>query len=394
MGSFTLCQGLLLACALLVASPARAKESLTVAVVSVADDARHMPRRLEKNWPGQPQGRLLTAARLGLADAQVELQEAKLQISLREAVAEQSANLDALLLRLHKERAHVWLLDLPPALLPRALELARQLGVLAINPSSPLDSLRAQGCGALVLHTYPSQAMLADALAQYLAARSWRQVLVLQGPQPEDQLLAQAWQRAAQRYGLKTTQSKPFKFSSDPREREAANPRLLTADRQHEVVAVWDSEGEFARSLVYATQWPRPVVGSNGLVALAWHAQWERYGGPQLNRRFARLAQRPMAGQDWAAWVGIKALVNAAVANAGASPAQLTAHLRSGQSVIDGFKGVGLSFRAWDGQLRQPVLLGHADGVSATAPMDGVLHPVNSLDTLGREDKESPCRTP
>ena len=35
-----------------------------------------------------------------------------------------------------------------------------------------------------------------------------------------------------------------------------------------------------------------------------------------------------------------------------------------------------------------------ADGVSATAPMDGVLHPVNTLDTLGIDEKESPCKRP
>ncbi len=138
----------------------------------------------------------------------------------------------------------------------------------------------------------------------------------------------------------------------------------------------------------------RAVVGSNGLLALAWHPLWERYGGPQLNRRFVRLAQRPMAGQDWAAWVGVRALVNAALVQPQGSAAAHAAALRSGQVRVDGFKGLALSFRAWDGQLRQPVLLGHADGVTATAPMDGVLHPVDVLDTLGLEERERPCRQP
>ena len=140
------------------------------------------------------------------------------------------------------------------------------------------------------------------------------------------------------------------------------------------------------------------MVGSNGLLALAWHPLWERYGGPQLNRRFAKLAQRPMSGQDWAAWVGVKALVGAWVAAPQATPAQVAQRLRSAQAAtqvqIDGFKGQSLSFRPWDGQLRQPVLLGHADGVIASAPMDGVLHPSDTLDTLGIDEKESPCKAP
>ena len=372
------------------AAPAKSGP-MTVAVVSVADDARHAPRRVEKRWPGQSTGRLLTAARLGLEDAQTELQAAGLQAQLREAQAASSEQLAATLQQLQKNQVAYWLLDLPDALLPQALQAAQQAGALAINASSAQDALRAQ-CQALALHTFPSQAMLADALAQYLAARSWQKVLLLQGASPADAALVQAWARASKRYGLKTTETKTFKLSGDPRERDAANPKLLTAERSHDVVAVWDAEGEFARGLPYATQWPRPVLGSNGLTALAWHPQWERYGGPQLNRRFTKLAQRPMTGHDWAAWVGIKALVTAWVADPKATPAQVAARLRSGQLQVDGFKGQPLSFRAWDGQLRQPVLLGHADGVTASAPMDGVLHPVDTLDTLGVDEKESPCK--
>ena len=377
----------------MAAAPVKAT-SLTVAVVSVADDARYAPRRADKRWPGQSTGRLLGAARLGLEDAQTELQAAGLQAQVRDAPAPSSAQLDATLQQLTKEHVTYWLLDLPDALLPQALQAAQQAGVLAINASSAQDALRANSCQPLVLHTFPSQAMLADALAQYLAARSWRQVLLLQGTSPADAALVQAWQRASKRYGLKTTDTKTFKLSGDPRERDAANPKLLTADRSHDVVAVWDAEGEFARGLPYATQWPRPVLGSNGLTALAWHPQWERYGGPQLNRRFVKLAQRPMTGQDWAAWVGIKSLVTAWVAQPKATPAQVAGSLRSGQVQVDGFKGQPLSFRAWDGQLRQPVLLGHADGVTASAPMEGVLHPVDTLDTLGVDEKESPCKKP
>lgn len=380
------------------ATPAQPKlgaatQTLSLAVVSLADDARYAPRRAERRWPGHSTGRLITSARVALDDAQLELQEAKLQLRLREAVADSPAQLAATLQQLQNDKVLYWLLDLPDEWMPQALQAAQKAGALAINASSPLDVLRTQTCGASsVLHTYPSQSMLADALAQFLAAKSWRQVLVLQGQSPADQGLMQAWQRASKRYGLKTTDTKTFKLSGDPRDRDAANPKLLTSERQHEVVAVWDSEAEFARSLVYATQWPRPVLGSNGLTPLAWHAQWERYGGPQLNRRFVKLAQRPMTGQDWAAWVGVKSLVTAWVAEPQGTPQSLSARLRGGALQIDGFKGLPLSYRAWDGQLRQPVLLAHADGVVQTAPMEGVLHPTDTLDTLGVDEKESPCK--
>jgi ABC transporter substrate binding protein (PQQ-dependent alcohol dehydrogenase system) len=265
-------------------------------------------------------------------------------------------------------------------------------GAMVFNTGLPDDELRGAMCAANLLHTYPSRSMLSDALAQYLAARNWRKVLVLQGPEAGDAAMGAALERSAKRYGLKLVQKKPFKLTGDPRERNLGNVRLLTSDREHEVVAVMDDDGEFARTVPYATQWPRPVVGANGLVAQAWHPQWERNGGPQLSRRFFKLAQRPMQGHDWAAWAAGMAVAAVLVENPKATVAQQLKALRSDAVFVDGFKGPRLSFRPWDGQLRQPVFLSHADGVAGTAPLEGVLHPKEVMDTLGVDEQESSCK--
>jgi ABC transporter substrate binding protein (PQQ-dependent alcohol dehydrogenase system) len=234
--------------------------------------------------------------------------------------------------------------------------------------------------------------MRADAIAQFLAARSWNQALVLSGPRPQDKLQLDAFLRATKRYGVKVAKQTAFLLSTDPRERERSNVRLLTNDKAYDVVAVIDSDGEFARGVPYNTQWPRPVLGASGLVALAWHPQWDRNGGPQLTRRFARAAHRSMTGQDWAAWAAVKAVIGAVTESPKATVAEQLKLLRSGQVAVDGFKGPRLTFRAWDGQLRQPVFLGYADGVAAVAPFDGVMHPTEVLDTLGVDEKESLCK--
>lgn len=363
----------------------------TVAVVSLQDDARYQSRRLERRYPGHPAGRLLQAAQLGALDAEVGLRAAGHTLKVVEASADSAAELGKVLQKLKAERVAYWVLDVPEAQFAQAVQAAGN-GALLFNASAAADALRGRQCAAQLFHTYPSQAMLADALAQYLAARSWRNALVLQGPEPADLRQGEAWQRAAKRYGIKTVDSKAFKLSGDPRERDLANPRLLTNDRNHDVVAVMDADGEFARTLPYATQQPRPVVGANGLVALAWHAQWERNGGPQVNRRFARLAQRPMQGQDWAAWVAVKSVAALVGEHSQAALPEQARLLRSGQVFVDGAKGPRLSYRAWDGQLRQPVFLSHVDGVVGTAPLDGVLHPIEVMDTLGVDEKESPCK--
>ncbi|HRC77207.1 MAG TPA: hypothetical protein PLO33_16115, partial [Kouleothrix sp.] len=54
-------------------------------------------------------------------------------------------------------------------------------------------------------------------------------VLLLTGPSAADQQRAATAQAAMKRYGLKLAGSKPFKVSADPRERDLANPLLLTA---------------------------------------------------------------------------------------------------------------------------------------------------------------------
>jgi ABC transporter substrate binding protein (PQQ-dependent alcohol dehydrogenase system) len=216
---------------------------------------------------------------------------------------------------------------------------------------------------------------------------------VLFGPRAQDQLQLDAFLRSAKRYGVKVGKSTAFKLSADPRERALSNVRLLTNDKAFDVVVVIDSDGEFARGIPFNTQWPRPVLGANGLVALAWHAQWNLNGGPQLSRRFMRAAKRPMTGQDWAAWAAVKAVVGVLTTQPKATLAEQLQLLRRGEVALDGFKGPRLTFRAWDGQLRQPLFLAHGDGVAATAPFEGVLHPTDVLDTLGVDDKESPCRS-
>ncbi len=381
--------------ATLLAAPAwGASTKFNVAVVSLASDARYAPRRLERAYPGHPAGRPWAAAQLAADDAQVELDTAGVSIKLIDAVLPNAEGLPRLLAELKAARVQHIVAALPTPELRQLVAAAPAAlgGALVINTSQNDDALRGAQCAPHLLHTAPSQQMATDALAQYLAARHWRKPLLLQGPSADDALLAEAMNRSFKRYGLKPVASKPFKLSGDPRERDLANPRLLTGDREHEVVAVLDTDGEFARALPYATQWPRPVVGSNGLMALAWHPQWERNGGPQLSRRFMRLAQRPMTGHDWAAWMAVKAVAAALADQPKAPIATQLQRLRGGAIALDGFKGPRLSFRPWDGQLRQPLFLSHVDGVVGTAPLDGVLHPSEVLDTLGVDQKESTCR--
>jgi ABC transporter substrate binding protein (PQQ-dependent alcohol dehydrogenase system) len=56
------------------------------------------------------------------------------------------------------------------------------------------------------------------------------------------------------------------------------------------------------------------------------------------------------------------------------------------------FKGKPLSFRKWDQQLRQPILLVTPLMLVSVSPQEGFLHERTELDSLGYDEPDSTCR--
>ena len=367
--------------------------TFVVGLLTQADDERYDPTVLQRGFPDAPLGRSAPAAQIALNDSAFILQGAGLTDSrLLPLEAANAAGLPGLLEQLLRQGVGHVVLELPAAGVAAVAAAARGKDVILYNAAAPEDALRAAQCAPQLLHTLPSHAMQMDAIAQLLVARKWARPLVLVGPTPGDALLLAAWQRAARRFGVKPVAQKPFKLSNDPRERALGNVRLLTAEREYDAIVVLDAQGEFAREVPYQTVLPRPVVGSNGLTAQAWHALWERDGAPQLSRRFLRRTNRPMGSYDWASWIAVRAAAEVTGTFAKATPAQQLQALRQGAVAVDGYKGQRLTFRGWDGQLRQPLLLAYGTGVAETAPLEGFLHPRSTLDTLGFDAAESGCK--
>ena len=364
--------------------------TLLIGVLQRADDERLDPKRVELAYPTQPGGSLAQAVEVAVKESAFELDAAKLPVKVDVRSARSADDAKLQLQQLAKAGAAAVVLDLPAAWLTSA---AAAVNLPLLNAGEADEAPRQQACSANLFHTLPGERMRADAVAQTLLARKWSRVLVLHGPAPADTTRLALVQAALKRYGLKPVAVRAFKLSADPRERDLANPLLLTGGADYDAVWVVDSEFEFARSLPYRIALPRPVVGDAGLVAEAWAPHFERFGAPQLARRFARAAQRPMTGPDWAAYMAAKAVLQAALEQpTSAGAAQVMKALTRADFTLDGFKGVRLSFRAWDRQLRQPLLLTDGVGVVGSAPVDGVMHPKNVLDTLGADAPESLCK--
>jgi len=374
----------ILACALLAGAAHAAELRLTL--LAPADDPRLERDRVERAYLGHPTGPAADGVKLALDESRFELDAAGHRVALATVAVDSPEAARSAAASAVKGGAAMLLVDLPAAWTVAVAEAAR---VPVINMGEASDALREADCRANLFHTLPSERMRADALAQTLVAQRWTNVLLLAGSGPADAARSAVVEGALKRYGLKVVAKKPFKLSADPRERDLANPLLLTAGSGYDVVWVVDSDGEFARLLPYRTAQPRPVVGDAGLAAVAWHAQFERFGAPQVSRRFQRAAGRAMTGHDWAAWIAGKAAVAAVLGGGGKNG--LAALVKT---AVDGSKGVSLGFRPWDGQLRQTLLLTDGQGVVATAPVDGMLHPRNVLDTLGADAPEQRCKAP
>ena len=70
----------------------------------------------------------------------------------------------------------------------------------------------------------------------------------------------------------------------------------------------------------------------------------------------------------------------------------VVAYLRSDRLNLDAYKGSPVSYRSWDNQLRQPVLLHTYNAVTGRAPVRGFLHPTEDMDSPGYDQAETRCQ--
>jgi ABC transporter substrate binding protein (PQQ-dependent alcohol dehydrogenase system) len=377
-------------CVFFAAASASA-ETVTFGYISLEGDARYLESRVEARLPSQPWGRPHTGAEVALKESRFVGQALGVEFELERASVSNPEDARDVMEDMAGAGIAFILLDLPSDYVAALTEAAAGRDLVLFNISALDDELRQGGCSANLLHVSPSRAMLSDALAQFLVVQDWRDILVLKGEAPEDEEVFAAFERSAKRYGLRIAEVRPFTLGRDPRERERNNIALLTSGRDYDVLFIAESSGEFAREVPFRTQRPRPAVGAAGLTPDWWHWAWERHGAPQLNKRHMREAERPMTGYDWAAWMAVKAVVEAVLRTGTTDFASLSAYIRGEEIVLDGFKGYPLSFRPWNNQLRQPVFLTTPNWVVDRAPLEGFLHEKNNLDTLGFDERETQC---
>jgi ABC transporter substrate binding protein (PQQ-dependent alcohol dehydrogenase system) len=371
-------------------------EELRIGVLGLDPDPRRDEAMAYARIALTVQGDPALGAVMAVGDMAVLTEATGWEVTLDIARAADAAGLIAEAERMAAAGAGYIVLDLPAA---DADALATGLGgggPVLLNATAPEDWLR-RTCHPSMLHVAASDRMISDALAQHMAVQQWDSVLILQGRTERDLVRADSFAEAAGRLRIEVADRREFDLSTNPALREQNNIRLLTSGVEYDVVFIADEVGEFSRYVPYQTMLPRPVMGSTGLVALEWHWALERYGAPQVNARFeditreAEGAARRMGWQDWTVWAATRAVILAHVKARDTTPEGIAAHLRSDRLSLDGSKGAQMSFRDWDGQLRQPILLATANAIIAVAPLEGFLHQGNTLDSLGTDAPEFLC---
>ncbi|MES9860832.1 MAG: ABC transporter substrate-binding protein [Candidatus Thiodiazotropha sp. LLP2] len=300
-------------------------------------------------------------------------------------------------IKLHQQGVRFFLLNLPADTLLELSDSVQAKNSLLFNISARDDKLRIQNCRPNLFHTIPSLAMLTDALAQYLTWKRWNEWFLVTGRHPEDKAYAEALKRAAKRYGHKIVEEKLWTFepgarrtdSGHNREQEEVNVFSQVGD--YDILIVADEHDEFGEFLTYRTFLPRPVGGTHGLSPAAWSGVHEQWGATQFQRRFNEKNGRWMTDRDYAAWLAVRTIGEAATRTTSNKVENLKNYVVSTDFNLAAFKGRPVTYRDWNNQLRQPLLITSPRLMISVSPQKGFLHQFSTLDTLGYDRPEGKC---
>lgn len=354
-------------------------------------EARELAPALS-NLDDPPPDEGFAGAELGIADNNTSGKFTGQSFSLELRRLDAGGDAAATLTTLAADGIEFVLLDLEADTLSRLLEQPLPQNLLLFNVAAEDRRFRNEQCHPALMHTALSRDMRSDALAQFLVKRRWKEWFLVTGPRAGDRLFAAAIERSAKKFGAEIVASKDWSGDFDARRSAQTEIPLFTQGPDYDVLVVADEIGDFGDFLLFNTWDPRPVAGTQGLVAQTWGRPVEQWGATQLQERFLERRQRWMLPRDYAAWAAIRALGEAALRSRSGAYDKINAYIRSDKFQLAGFKGRKMNFRQWNGQLRQPVPLMWARALVSQAPLEGFLHQHSELDTLGLDRPESRCK--
>ena len=341
----------------------------------------------------------LAGARLGTNENNLAGKFLGQQFVLDETVVPQGGDVVAAARKMLAAGQHLIIANLEAPDLLAVADLPQAKDAIILNIRARDDVLRQTQCRRNVFHLIPGDAMLTDALAQYLVWKKWTRWFLVRGKHPADVEYANAIKRSAKLYGAKIVAERAYELETGARrvdtgfqEIQTQMPMLTRGVPDYDVAFVADETNSFGLYLQYRTTDPRPVVGTDGLVATAWGAAYESYGAQPLHDHFVKFAHREITVRDYEGWLAVHLLGMAVMYDKSNDVDAIRKYITSDNLKLSGYKGQGMNFRAWDNQLRQPILLMDPLTLVSMSPQSGFLHPVYTTDTLGFDQPQSLCR--
>src|SRR5690606_5509607 len=179
----------------------------------------------------------------------------------------------------------------------------------------------------------------------------WDEWFLVIGAAEQDKLFADALRRSATRYNAEIVEERTYDAAPGARRSDTGHIQIqkqmpvFTQGVEYDVLVVSDVRDAFGQYLLYRTWLPRPVVGTQGLVPLAWHRSQEQWGATQMQNRFTKFAGRWMTERDYAAWAAVRSISEATTRTRETDEAAINAYIRSPDFGLGGFKGQKLTFR-------------------------------------------------
>ncbi|RIH89391.1 ABC transporter, substrate binding protein, PQQ-dependent alcohol dehydrogenase system [Calidithermus terrae] len=304
--------------------------------------------------------------------------------------------------------------------------LAEQRRVLFLNIGSPSDRLRQEACSRYTFHLEASAAMYLDALAAWFIQAGFRSWFLVYEQGAEGQALYQRARKSllerhfgAREAGRASVAPGQPDFRTALEAIRRAQPQavllLLGAEGQLDFLGRYEAAGLGAavtgfphpetqtRAFFAASRGRAPRAGA-GHRAVLWEAKLDAYGARELNARFRQRSKKPMDPSAWAGYQAVKVLFETASFAGSLEGARLVSHLENPGTVFDVHKGIGVSFRPWDHQLRQSLyLVKISPGAKEDWDLAGLVgelpaiyrpgtDPVERLDQLGDLRRDSSCR--
>lgn len=266
-------------------------------------------------------------------------------------------------------------------------EWSARTGVPFLNVGASADALRGELCQPTVFHIEPSAAMYLDSMAGWYVRSGLRDWYFLHGDDDESrQQLERVNATLRERhFGARAVGEAVVAEGTDlaavaervKRARADLVVLLLPAARQLEALSALEQHGVEAmvtgfpypeaqtRTFYDASRGAAPTLGAGHRIS-AWEATLDAYGARELNARYRMTYGEPMDAPAWAVYQGVKIFYEAAFFGGSTSADDVLAYLASPNAVFDVWKGIGTSFRPWDGQMRQSIYLVKVDATSET----------------------------